>query len=104
MAAKQMKEIQRKLAFLTYPRANAPSQPLLFAGMELIDFSSGCFSSCWVISPILSAECARRWCGSGRGDVSDTMYVIYCFWILPYHLAYLENGPFDDPFSCTHYV
>lgn len=34
MAAKQMEEIQRKLTLLAYPRANAPSQSLLFAGME----------------------------------------------------------------------
>ncbi|KAJ6854996.1 hypothetical protein NC651_039847 [Populus alba x Populus x berolinensis] len=34
MAAKQMEEIQRKLGMLNYPRANAPSQFLLFAGME----------------------------------------------------------------------
>ncbi|GAB2224159.1 hypothetical protein Droror1_Dr00004907 [Drosera rotundifolia] len=34
MAAKQMEEIQRKLTLLNYPRANAPSQSLLFAGME----------------------------------------------------------------------
>lgn len=34
MASKQMEEIQRKLALLNYPRANAPSQSLLFAGME----------------------------------------------------------------------
>ncbi|RAL37843.1 hypothetical protein DM860_000537 [Cuscuta australis] len=34
MAAKQMEEIRKKLATLNYPRANAPSQALLFAGME----------------------------------------------------------------------
>ncbi|KAI4320323.1 hypothetical protein MLD38_033819 [Melastoma candidum] len=34
MAAKQMEEIQKKLAVLNYPRANAPAQSLLFAGME----------------------------------------------------------------------
>nr|XP_016442435.1 PREDICTED: AUGMIN subunit 7-like [Nicotiana tabacum] len=34
MAAKQMEEIQKKLGTLNYPRANAPSQSLLFAGME----------------------------------------------------------------------
>ncbi|KAJ4721409.1 AUGMIN subunit 7 [Melia azedarach] len=34
MAAKQMEEIQRKLAMINYPRANAPAQSLLFAGME----------------------------------------------------------------------
>ncbi|KAL5708469.1 AUGMIN subunit 7 [Ranunculus cassubicifolius] len=34
MAAKQMEEIQRKLALLDYPRANAPAQSLLFAGLE----------------------------------------------------------------------
>ncbi|XP_065854504.1 AUGMIN subunit 7 [Euphorbia lathyris] len=34
MAAKQMEEIQRKLAMLNYPRATAPAQSLLFAGME----------------------------------------------------------------------
>ncbi|PIA53844.1 hypothetical protein AQUCO_00900438v1 [Aquilegia coerulea] len=34
MAAKQMEEIQRKLSVLNYPRANAPAQSLLFAGME----------------------------------------------------------------------
>ncbi|KAJ0502607.1 putative HAUS augmin-like complex subunit 7 [Helianthus annuus] len=34
MAAKQMEEIQRKLTLLSYPRANASSQSLLFAGME----------------------------------------------------------------------
>uniref|UniRef100_A0A1J3J9A6 AUGMIN subunit 7 n=1 Tax=Noccaea caerulescens TaxID=107243 RepID=A0A1J3J9A6_NOCCA len=34
MAAKQMEEIQKKLALLSYPRANAPAQSLLFAGME----------------------------------------------------------------------
>lgn len=34
MAAKQMEEIQRKLSILNYPRANAPAQSLLFAGME----------------------------------------------------------------------
>ncbi|XP_069144612.1 nuclear matrix protein 1 isoform X1 [Solanum lycopersicum] len=34
MAAKQMEEIQKKLATLNYPRANAPAQSLLFAGME----------------------------------------------------------------------
>ncbi|KAL0823658.1 hypothetical protein Bca101_047335 [Brassica carinata] len=34
MAAKQMEEIQKKLAVLSYPRANAPAQSLLFAGME----------------------------------------------------------------------
>ncbi|KAL5990437.1 AUGMIN subunit 7 [Asimina triloba] len=34
MAAKQMEEIQRKLNLLNYPRANAPAQSLLFAGME----------------------------------------------------------------------
>ncbi|KAF5951253.1 hypothetical protein HYC85_009197 [Camellia sinensis] len=34
MAAKQMEEIQRKLAMLNYPRVNVPSQSLLFAGME----------------------------------------------------------------------
>ncbi|KAK6912378.1 Plant AUGMIN subunit 7 [Dillenia turbinata] len=34
MAAKQMEEIQRKLGMLNYPRANAPAQSLLFAGME----------------------------------------------------------------------
>ncbi|KAJ0243719.1 AUGMIN subunit 7 [Hirschfeldia incana] len=34
MAAKQMEEIQKKLGRLSYPRANAPAQSLLFAGME----------------------------------------------------------------------
>lgn len=34
MAARQMEDIQRKLAMLNYPRANAPAQSLLFAGME----------------------------------------------------------------------
>ncbi|GFY92109.1 hypothetical protein Acr_08g0005050 [Actinidia rufa] len=34
MASKQMEEIQKKLAMLNYPRANAPAQSLLFAGME----------------------------------------------------------------------
>nr|XP_019704235.1 AUGMIN subunit 7 isoform X2 [Elaeis guineensis] len=34
MASKQMEEIQRKLAVLNYPRANAPAQSLLFAGVE----------------------------------------------------------------------
>ncbi|KAJ6401628.1 hypothetical protein OIU84_016934 [Salix udensis] len=34
MAAKQMEDIQRKLGMLNYPRANAPAQSLLFAGME----------------------------------------------------------------------
>lgn len=34
MAAKQMEEIQKKLGLLNYPRANAPAQSLLFAGME----------------------------------------------------------------------
>lgn len=34
MAAKQMEEIQGKLGMLNYPRANAPAQSLLFAGME----------------------------------------------------------------------
>ncbi|CAK7342874.1 unnamed protein product [Dovyalis caffra] len=34
MAAKQMEEIQRKLGILNYPRAKAPAQSLLFAGME----------------------------------------------------------------------
>ncbi|XP_022865529.1 AUGMIN subunit 7 [Olea europaea var. sylvestris] len=34
MAAKQMEEVQRKLAMLNYPRSNAPAQSLLFAGME----------------------------------------------------------------------
>lgn len=34
MAAKQMEEIQKKLTILNYPRANAPAQSLLFAGME----------------------------------------------------------------------
>ncbi|KAJ4825551.1 AUGMIN subunit 7 [Turnera subulata] len=34
MASKAMEEIQRKLGILNYPRANAPAQSLLFAGME----------------------------------------------------------------------
>ncbi|VAH82310.1 unnamed protein product [Triticum turgidum subsp. durum] len=34
MASKQMEEIQRKLAVLAYPRASAPAQSLLFAGVE----------------------------------------------------------------------
>lgn len=34
MAAKQMEEIQKKLERLSYARANAPAQSLLFAGME----------------------------------------------------------------------
>ncbi|KAK9117838.1 hypothetical protein Scep_015931 [Stephania cephalantha] len=34
MAAKQMEEIQRKLGLLSYARASAPAQSLLFAGME----------------------------------------------------------------------
>jgi hypothetical protein len=34
MASKQMEEIQRKLALLAYPRASAPAQSLLFAGVE----------------------------------------------------------------------
>ncbi|RID41867.1 hypothetical protein BRARA_J01792 [Brassica rapa] len=34
MAAKQMEEIQKKLGRLSYARANAPAQSLLFAGME----------------------------------------------------------------------
>ncbi|KAK9911427.1 hypothetical protein M0R45_035336 [Rubus argutus] len=34
MAARQMEEIQKKLTMLNYPRANAPAQSLLFAGME----------------------------------------------------------------------
>lgn len=34
MASKQMEEVQRKLAVLSYPRANAPAQSLLYAGME----------------------------------------------------------------------
>ncbi|CAN6566738.1 unnamed protein product [Malus baccata var. baccata] len=34
MAARQMEEIQRKLALLNYPRATAAAQSLLFAGME----------------------------------------------------------------------
>lgn len=29
-----MEEIQKKLGLLNYPRANAPAQSLLFAGME----------------------------------------------------------------------
>ena len=29
-----MEEIQRKLSLLAYPRANAPAQSLLFAGVE----------------------------------------------------------------------
>ena len=35
MTARQMEDIQRKLAMLNYSRANAPAQSLLFAGMEL---------------------------------------------------------------------
>ncbi|WVZ68014.1 hypothetical protein U9M48_017006 [Paspalum notatum var. saurae] len=34
MASKQMEEIQRKLSLLDYPRAKAPAQSLLFAGVE----------------------------------------------------------------------
>jgi len=34
MASRQMEEIRKKLADLNYPRANAPAQSLLFAGME----------------------------------------------------------------------
>ncbi|XP_054802401.1 AUGMIN subunit 7 [Prosopis cineraria] len=34
MAARQMEEVQKKLTMLNYPRANAPAQSLLFAGME----------------------------------------------------------------------
>jgi len=34
MASNQMEEIQRKLSLLAYPRANAPAQSLLFAGVE----------------------------------------------------------------------
>ncbi|KAJ8763154.1 hypothetical protein K2173_025539 [Erythroxylum novogranatense] len=34
MGSKQMEEVQRKLGMLKYPRANAPAQSLLFAGME----------------------------------------------------------------------
>lgn len=34
MASKQMEKIQRKLASLNYPRADAPAQSLLFAGIE----------------------------------------------------------------------
>lgn len=34
MAAKQMEEIQKKVRKISYPRANAPAQSLLFAGME----------------------------------------------------------------------
>ncbi|KAJ4810903.1 AUGMIN subunit 7 [Rhynchospora pubera] len=34
MASKQMEKIQRKLASLDYPRADAPAQSLLFAGIE----------------------------------------------------------------------
>ena len=34
MASKQMEEVQRKLAVLAYPRASAPAQSLLFAGVE----------------------------------------------------------------------
>lgn len=34
MASKQMEEIQKKLAALSYPRSNAPAQSLLFAGVE----------------------------------------------------------------------
>ncbi|KAK9939644.1 hypothetical protein M0R45_016334 [Rubus argutus] len=34
MAARQMEEIERKLATLKYPRAKSPRQSLLFAGME----------------------------------------------------------------------
>ena len=38
MAARQMEDIQRKLAMLNYPRANAPAQSLLFTGMERYAF------------------------------------------------------------------
>ncbi|KAJ0714270.1 putative HAUS augmin-like complex subunit 7 [Helianthus annuus] len=38
MAAKQMEEIHRRLTFLSYPRANALSQSLMFAGMEHYSF------------------------------------------------------------------
>ncbi|KAG6524874.1 hypothetical protein ZIOFF_014818 [Zingiber officinale] len=34
MASRQMEAIQRKLELLNYPRCNAPSQSLLFAGVE----------------------------------------------------------------------
>ncbi|XP_074589200.1 AUGMIN subunit 7-like [Curcuma longa] len=34
MASRQMEAIQRKLELLNYPRSNAPSQSLLFAGVE----------------------------------------------------------------------
>ncbi|XP_016649995.1 PREDICTED: AUGMIN subunit 7-like isoform X2 [Prunus mume] len=34
MAARQMEEIQRKLAMLNYSKANAPARSFLFAGME----------------------------------------------------------------------
>jgi hypothetical protein len=68
MATRQMEEIQKKLATLNYPRANAPAQSLLFAGMEryallewlffrssqlpffLLDLSfAHCFTSCFQI-------------------------------------------------------
>jgi Plant nuclear matrix protein 1 (NMP1) len=34
MASKQMEKIQKKLASLNYPRADAPAQSLLFAGID----------------------------------------------------------------------
>ncbi|KAM1169594.1 hypothetical protein ACFX13_032054 [Malus domestica] len=34
MAARQMEEIQRKLALLNHPRATAVARSLIFAGME----------------------------------------------------------------------
>ncbi|CAN1310997.1 AUGMIN subunit 7 [Linum perenne] len=51
MAAKQMEEIQKKLSVLSYPRADAPAQSLLFAGMERYELLE------WLFFKSLSLYC-----------------------------------------------
>ena len=62
MASKQMEEIQRKLAVLAYPRANAPAQALLFAGVEryrLLEWLFFRYAATHATFPISASQSAR---------------------------------------------
>ncbi|MCD7452720.1 nuclear matrix protein 1 [Datura stramonium] len=91
MAAKQMEEIQKKLATLNYPRANAPAQSLLFADLAEIAKFLG-------ITTTVDPEAIQ-----GAADPS-TDHRLYCTWTLEefsnlnlpatggHHIVYTVHG------------
>ncbi|CAI9769638.1 unnamed protein product [Fraxinus pennsylvanica] len=101
MAAKQMEEVQRKLSMLNYPRANAPAQSLLFAGMERYALLE------WLFFKLLgdkSPFSQQNLQGDGVDRDEETSRIQYLAEIAKFLVLQQGRGSYEDRTEMLHLI